>query len=157
MENMVQNDGAEWMKELLEFRNWLYDIRQQTNQYVPKYLAGKVKFGPFLFRTRQAILDRLLDLQNRLQLELITPDELTYVHELLRQEPEEVIRQGLKKYILQLSNGNNIAVISDSNILLGPRTRLGALSLKQAKLIKTRKLASRYSQSTRVMYYQESR
>jgi DNA sulfur modification protein DndC len=60
MENFIDN-GEEWMEELLNFRNWLYDIRQQTSQYVPKHLDSNVKFGPFLLKTRWEILSRLLN------------------------------------------------------------------------------------------------
>jgi DNA sulfur modification protein DndC len=156
MENMVEN-GEKWMEELLKFRNWLYDIRQQTSQYVPKYLDSRAKFGPFLLGTRWRILDKLLKMQESLSVELITPDELRYIYELLEKESEGKVKQGLKKFVFELPKGKRIAAISDFNILLTPRKRLGPLHLKRAKLVETRKMSSKYSRSTRVMYYQVSK
>jgi DNA sulfur modification protein DndC len=153
MENFIHN-GEEWMKELLVFRNWLYDIRQQTNQYVPRSIAKKVKFGPFLLRTRREILDKLLTMQEHLPLELIAPDELNYIQKLLANDAEGQEQKVLKKFIFKLSNGDKLATISDFNILLTPRTRLGSKNLKRVHLIKSQKVSYHFSHSTRVMYYE---
>jgi len=153
MENMIDN-GHEWMEQLLNFRNWLYDIRQQTSQYVPKYLDSSVKFGPFLLKARREILDKLLRMQERLPVRLISPDELDYIDELLEKESEGKVEAGLRKFVFELPNGKRVATISDFNILLTPRKRLGPMHLKRAKLIETRGVSSNYSRSTRVMYYQ---
>jgi len=153
MENLIEN-GEEWMEELLNFRNWLYDIRQQANQYVPKHLDSSVKFGPFLLRTRREILNKLLSMQERLPIELITPDELRYICELLEKESEGEVKRGLRKFVFELPNGKRVAAISDFNILLTPRKRLGPMHLKRAKLIETGSVSSSYSRSTRVMYYE---
>jgi DNA sulfur modification protein DndC len=152
MENIIEN-GEKWLEGLLKFRNWLYDIRQQTNQYVPKRLDSKVKFGPFLLRTRNKMLNKLLRMQDRLPISLITPEELDYINEFLEKESEGKVKQGLRKYGYELPNGKRVAVIADFNILLTPRKRLGPLHLKEAKLVKTRTVSQKYLQSTRVMYY----
>ena len=153
MENFIDN-GNTWMEELLDFRNWLYDIRQQTNQYVPKHLESNVKFGPFLLKTRKEILNKLLNMQEHLPIELITNDELHYLRALLERESEGKVKKGLKKFILNLQNGKRVSIISDFNILLSSRKRLGPLNLKQAKLVTSRSVSSDYSRSTRVVYYE---
>jgi hypothetical protein len=99
-------------------------------------------------------LDKLLNIQERLPLELITRDELNYIRDLLEKESEGGVNQGLKKFVFELPNGKRVATISDFNILHTPRKRLGPMHLKQAKLLKSRKASSKYSQSTRVMYYE---
>jgi DNA sulfur modification protein DndC len=156
MENMVDN-GEEWMEELLSFRNWLYDIRQQTSQDVPKHLDSNVKFGPFLLRTRREILDKLLSMQERLPVELITSDELHYIYELLEKESEGEVQQGLKEFVFELPSGKCVAAISDFNVLLSTRRRLGPMHLTRATLIETRNVSSNCLQSTRVMYYEVSK
>lgn len=154
MENFIDN-GEVWMEELLYFRNWLYEIRQQSNQYIPKRLESNgVKFGSFLLETRYKILHRLLNMQKCLLIELITPDELQYIHELLEKESKGKVKQGLIKFVFELPNGKHVATISDFNILSTPRKRLGPLHLKHAKLIKSRSVSSNYLLSTRVMYYE---
>jgi len=153
MENFIDN-GNTWMEELLDFRNWLYDIRQQTNQYVPKHLESNVKFGPFLLKTRKEILNKLLNMQEHLPIELITNDELHYLRALLERESEGKVKKGLKKFILNLQNGKRVSIISDFNILLSSRKRLGALNLKQALLVTSRSVSYDYSHSTRVIYYE---
>lgn len=153
MENFIDNGGA-WMKELLNFRNWLYSIRQQENQYVPKRIEAKVRFGSFLLRTRREIFEKLLNMQECLPVELVTNDEIHYISLLLEQDSEGKVEKGLKKFIFELANGRHMATISDFNLLLTPRKRLGSIHLKQAKLIESRNLSSSYSHSTRVMYYE---
>jgi DNA sulfur modification protein DndC len=153
MENLIENGDA-WMEDLLNFRNWLYDIRQQTNQYVPKYLDSNVKFGPFLLGVRRKILHKLLNMQKHLPIELITPNELHYIYELLEKESEGKVKQGLRKFVFELQNGKRVVTISDFDLLLTPRKRLGPMHLKRAKLIESRSVSSKYSQSTRVMYYE---
>jgi DNA sulfur modification protein DndC len=152
MENFIDN-GEEWMEELLEFRNWLYDIRQQTSQYVPVRFESKVKFGAFLLKVRYEILDKLLKMQDHMPVELITPDELNYVRELLEKESVSRVKDGLKKFVYQLLDGRCVTTISDFNILLTPRKRLAAMSFDRARLIDTKSVASDYLKSTRVMYY----
>jgi len=153
MENFIDN-GEKWMEELLNLRNWLYIIRQQTNQYVPKRLQSNVKFGPFLLRTRREILDKLIKVQAHLPVELISKDEIDYIEEFLKEESKGQVKEGLKKFVYKLPNGKTIATIADFNLVLTPRKRLGPLHLKNAKLIKSRSVSLNYLRSKRVMYYE---
>ncbi len=156
MENFIDN-GDQWMEELLEFRNWLCDIRQQTSQYMPKRLESNVKFGPFLLRTRQEILSRLLSIQDHLAVELISNNELQYLRRFLDRECQAEVGNGMKKFVFQLRNGKRVAIISDFNILLSSRKRLGPLSLKEAKLVRARNVSTHHTRSTRVLYYLEEK
>lgn len=153
MESFVDN-GAEWMRELLNYRNWLYEIRQQSYQYVPRHLESKVNFGPFLLKTRFEMLNRLLNIQERLSVELITDAEVEYTRDFLKRESEGRVDKGLRKFVFELPSGKRVSAISDFNILQTPRKRLGPLFLKRAKLTGTREVSSKYLKSTRVMYYQ---
>lgn len=152
MENFIDN-GHVWMKQLLDYRNWLYDIRQQTYQHVPKRLESKVKFSSFLIRTRQEMLDKLLNMQEHMPIELISPSELHLVRELLKTESEGKVNQGLNKFVFKLHNGKRVAIISDFNILKTARKRVGPLHFEGAKLIQTKAVSSTYARLTRVMYY----
>lgn len=152
MENLVEN-GEKWMEELMHFRNWLYNIGRQTNQLLPEHLDSSVKFGPLLFRTRWQILNKLLNIQERLRIDLITPNEVHYIYELLQKESKGEIKEGLRKFLFELSNGKRVATVSDFNILLTSRRRLGPMHLKRAKLVGTRKVSHHYCQLTRLMYY----
>lgn len=77
-------DGWETLIELREFRNWLIEIRQdpdyrdtkRRNGTVYKKGNGEVGFGPFTLQARRTILRRLLELEVRTDLELLTIDEL---------------------------------------------------------------------------------
>lgn len=153
MESFV-NNGETWMEDLLNFRNWLYDIRQQSCQYVPHHLKSKVSFGPFLLKTRYEMLNRLLNIQDRLSVELITDAEVEYIRDFLKRESEGRVDKGLRKFVFELPSGKRVSAISDFNILQTPRKRLGPLFLKRAKLTGTREVSSEYLKSTRVMYYQ---
>ncbi len=152
MENFVDN-GNGWLKELLYFRNWLYDIRQQNFQYVPKKIESKVKFGSFLLKTRYEILSKLKIIQEKIDLRLILPEEEKIIHEILVKESEGRVKRGLQRFIFELPNGNHIYTISDFNIIQTPRKRLGPLYLSKAKIIENKNVSNNYSRSTRVMYY----
>jgi DNA sulfur modification protein DndC len=152
MENIIDN-GQEWLEELLTFRNWLYDIRQQTSQHIPDDLDTHVKFGPFLLKTRREMLRRLLQMQDHLPIKLITQSELDRVRELLEKESAGNTELELRGFVFQLPNGKHLTTISDFNILLGSRKRLGAIHLQRAKLIETSDVSSSYLRSTRVLYH----
>ena len=152
MENIIEN-GEKRLEGLLNFRNWLYDIRQQTSQYVPRHLELDVKFGCFLLKTRREILRRLLDKQERLCLELIASEELDYVNNLLEKDSEGQVKEGLREFVYDLPNRRRVVVVSDFDVLLTPRKRLGPVYLKEAKLVGGRCLSRNYLQSTRAMYY----
>jgi len=152
MENLIDN-GAEWMEGLLDYRNWLYDIRQQTNQNGFGKLGANVKFGPFLLRTRREMLDRLLNVQDHVSVELIGTDELCYIRELIEGDSKQQVSQGIREFLFELPNGNRITTISDYNIVFSHRTRLGGIHLGKAKFTEERSVSSDYSGTTRIMYY----
>ena len=153
MENFVIN-GREWMRTLLDFRNWLYEIRQQEQQYVPKAHAGKdVKFGPFLLKTRQEMLQRLLKIQEEVPIGLITRDELDCIEKMLDRDSEGHGNGMLRRFVLELWNGKRLALFSDFDILKTARTRLGPFVLKGAKVIRSRKISANFPRSTRLMYH----
>ena len=130
-----------------------YYIRQEIYQCVPSNLNGNAKFGPFLITTRREILDRLLQIQKHLSIELITPIEYNYIQELINKDSENQTQQGLNEFVFELSNDSKIATVSDFNIAQTSRKRLGSISLKRMKLIKINSASSEYSKLTRVIYY----
>ena len=80
-------NGWEKLKDLQDFRNWLVGIRQspeyrdtkRRNGQVYTKANGDAGFGPFTLDARQRILKKLLLLEQRTQLELITVDELKVI------------------------------------------------------------------------------
>lgn len=149
LQHQIDN-GYEWMRELLDFRDHLAEVRLQDNHYIDARLEEKVKFGPFLLKTRKELLKRLIEIGENLDYEVITQnelDEIKKIHEIMhKQEP-------LKKYLIKLANGNRVTFISDFNPLKSNRKRFATVSLKDARLIKTEKVSIRYTQATRVLYY----
>lgn len=151
MENFI-NNGHKWMTKLLEFRNWLYDIRQQSYQYVPQKLQGKARFGPFLLKTRFNILEKLIKMQKDLEVQLITTEEVEFINSFLKLESVGRNGNGMRKYIYELPSEKRIEAVSDFDILQTSRKRLGPLYLKNASLLDSRKMSDNYEKSTRVMY-----
>lgn len=113
VEGLVE-EGEEWMKPLLEFRNWLKEIRNDETKRedtqkrskkkkvfseevdldfkAPEHRGHKI-LGPFTFETRHEILRRLIDLQeNKLdkKMELITPEELKAIETALIYEGDNI-------------------------------------------------------------------
>jgi DNA sulfur modification protein DndC len=153
MESYV-NNGNKWMVDLLNYRNWLYDIRQQSYQHVPKRLESRVKFGAFLLSTRRELLNRLLSMQAKLNIGLITPAELEQTKIYI--ERDATSENGrLRKFKYILPDHKHITVFSDYDIVKTPRQRLGPLSLKRAEYADAANLSADYARLTRVMYYVE--
>lgn len=156
----IQNsgNGDGWMQELLEFRNWIYQIRNQNEQYVPKYIENKVRFGPFLMRTRYKMLERLLEMNERAKAHgqlLITNEEITQIEAMLRKDRNGSLEDRKKKYVYELPTGRRLAVVADFDLFDTARQRLAGFSLKNAETISRRRMSEKYHDSTRVMFYEE--
>jgi DNA sulfur modification protein DndC len=73
---------------LIEFRDWLAQIRDESRRRMARRRNGGVTHlstgslvpGPFTFDTRREILDRLLTLEALLDRHLITKDEISRIH-----------------------------------------------------------------------------
>lgn len=106
MESMITN-GEEWMRPLLEFRDWLVEtqdpaqkhkirnFRRRTGKVQYREVNGekKIIWGPFKFEARQEILRRLLLAEKSIQENgpnpderLITTEELIHIRHMWRFE-----------------------------------------------------------------------
>ena len=75
MKKMIVN-GEEWMLPLLEFRDWLRDLRNAETARDTRRRNGQPGIGPFTMQTRCRILKRLLQIQEEVDQPLITEEEL---------------------------------------------------------------------------------
>jgi DNA sulfur modification protein DndC len=99
-------EGEEWLKPLLEFRNWLKEIRDNPEcresirkkdkkkqviasvlgrEFTPYEHRGYRVLGPFTFETRHKILKRLINLQEMVAdrgISLVSPEELKAIETL---------------------------------------------------------------------------
>lgn len=99
LESFIE-EGKDWLIPLLDFRNWLKEIRNDETkrekfrkvekqkklvadslgkEYIPEERYGHKVLGPFTFETRKDILKRLLSLQTLMderEITLITPEEI---------------------------------------------------------------------------------
>lgn len=158
MENFVEN-GYDWMEELLDFRNWIYDIRQQKYQRYPKWFPEKIKFGPFLHLIRNDLLVRIKKIQDKLSSHLnkkiITDKELEIINRLLLKESNQNKNGRLRKYRYQLNNGKELEVISDFDVLKSNKQRLGAYSLKNIRLLNEEEIRQQDFRLTRSIYFEK--
>lgn len=113
IEGLIE-DGEIWLEPLLNFRNWLKEIRDNPNMREPvrkniknKQLAlsyfGKVfepeirkghrALGPFTFEARHEILRRLIGIQKKLnekKVKLISPEEIEAIKNLWIYEGDDI-------------------------------------------------------------------
>jgi len=93
LQNFIDH-GAENLKPLRKFRNWLVDLRatpeardwRRRNGSVYFNAEGEFGRGPFTLETRKDILRRLLMLEEETGYELITIDELKMIDKLWEDE-----------------------------------------------------------------------
>ncbi len=73
--------GEEHLQPLVEFRNWLIELRDRPGYRSEVKRNGNAGPGPFLPSARQEILDQLLALEKQTGLPLATDEELVYIQQ----------------------------------------------------------------------------
>jgi DNA sulfur modification protein DndC len=82
--------GYEDIEPLLEFRDWLKEIRERGDMRMPKRRNGSLNFvgegrlipGPFTLEARQEILARLQQVQSEVSYPLIRADEIEIIKQI---------------------------------------------------------------------------
>ncbi|GAB6066934.1 hypothetical protein JCM13664_02520 [Methylothermus subterraneus] len=88
LEGFVES-GFKEVEPLVRFRNWLMEIRDEPGRRLAQRRNGKVTFigdnliqGPFTLETRREILERLMDLQDRVKRRLISEEEIAKIKQI---------------------------------------------------------------------------
>jgi putative sulfurtransferase DndC len=89
MEGFIDS-GYGHLTPLLDFRDWLSEIRDDPTKRMARRRGGTLTFmtngklipGPFTFETRKEILDKLLAIQNELGEPLITEEEIVIINQI---------------------------------------------------------------------------
>jgi DNA sulfur modification protein DndC len=97
--------GFEHLEPLLEFRDWLREIRNDRKLRMLERRDGRIALmgdgepvpGPFTLETRQLILTRLLKIQDEVGAPLIHPDEITRIKALWAEDAVLEARRLLKQ------------------------------------------------------------
>jgi len=66
----------------LEFRNWLSEIRNDPSRRWPERRNGSEGLGPFTLKARKEIYNRVINLQRRVDREILSTAELRAIYEL---------------------------------------------------------------------------
>lgn len=100
------------LKPLYDFRNWLLETRDDQKNRLPfnrkgqtRYRNGNLVFGPYRIEYRQRVLEELLNVQNTIGSDLITKDEISFIHE---QWEQDVV-------LLRLYHGFQVPLSRSSN------------------------------------------
>ena len=67
------------MKPLFDYRNWLKEIREDENRREKIRRTGQDGLGPFNIETRKEMLERLLQIEKEIKIELISMSELAAI------------------------------------------------------------------------------
>jgi DNA sulfur modification protein DndC len=78
MENLIEN-GEDWMVSLLEFRDYLTEVRYDENKRMAKNRMGQDALGPFLFEVRAELLEKVFRVEEETGLEVISKQELAAI------------------------------------------------------------------------------
>jgi DNA sulfur modification protein DndC len=74
MEGLIDN-GEEWLEPLLEYRDWLKEIREDRNLRECRRRDGTEAPGPFTLQAREIMFRRLMDVEREVGMELIPREE----------------------------------------------------------------------------------
>ncbi len=133
MEAMIES-GDEWMKPMLEYRNFLANTQDPTEKAGIRSLVrrdghvwikeGKLIYGPYTFEFKQALLRRLLRAQQRTRelsgdptIKLIQDDELHAIRRIWRSEENDWA--DLLPKIYEEETGERLNWIDDDASLFG--------------------------------------
>lgn len=156
MQNLIDN-GEEWMEDMLDFRNWLIEIREQDNQIFPAKHTEKISYGPLLLKTRKSIFEKLLCLQETLDRKLISQDEVDYIKNIFKKESKSEICNGLYQWEILLKNNKSVSLVADYNPLESNRKRIGSMVIVAAQIINKKSITGNdfkeYENLTRVFYF----
>lgn len=80
MENLIEH-GEDWMLPMLEFRDYLAEVRNDATKRFPHSRVNKKQLGPFTYETRAELLKLLFEVQKEVQekdkdLQLINKEEI---------------------------------------------------------------------------------
>lgn len=81
--------GHDWMEPLVRFRDYLHTIRNDMAYRDYERRNGQLGTGPFTLEAREEVFDNLMSLQEEVDQELITEDE---VHRIKRIWSEDLIQ-----------------------------------------------------------------
>ncbi|MBD3343367.1 MAG: DNA phosphorothioation system sulfurtransferase DndC [Candidatus Lokiarchaeota archaeon] len=70
------DDGDEWMRPLLEFRDWIKENRNKDEYRMNRRRNGNLGKGPYTIDKRVLLLRKLLIIQKQIKFDLITDQEL---------------------------------------------------------------------------------
>lgn len=109
LQNFINKSNAEDAQKLTllrDFRNWLLEMRENTNMRdhkrrngaVYKKADGTFGMGPFTLEARRLILEGLLKLENETGLELITNEELKVIDKMWDEEGDLTCRSLVETY-----------------------------------------------------------
>lgn len=105
LQNFI-NKGALELIPLRDFRNTLLDMRndpsmrdtKRRNGSIYKRSDGSLGMGPFTLEARRIILERLLELENKTGMELITEEELKTIDKMWDEEGDLTCRMLVDTY-----------------------------------------------------------
>jgi len=81
MEGLIDS-GDDWMEPLLEYRDWLKEIREDKELRESKRRDGKKAPGPFTLLAREMMFRRLMEVEKEVDMELIPKEEKQEVQRL---------------------------------------------------------------------------
>ena len=100
--------GFEQFTPLLDYRDWLVSIRNDPKRRLARRRNGKFTMGrngslvpgPFNLTTRKEMLDRLLELQEKTNMTLISDPEIEHIQTLWVEDVKQSSSQAAKEWML---------------------------------------------------------
>lgn len=94
--------GFEHLIPMAEFRDWLKEYCYKTENRMTERRNGQQGLGPLTFQARQAVLNRLQELEKQVQLQLISNAEVEFIHRIWNDDRSTGVMRKADRLIMLL-------------------------------------------------------
>lgn len=98
MESLIDH-GDDWMQPLLDYRDWLKEIREDHSMREPFRRNGQEKPGPFTLKTRELMLEKLTEIEIETGIEILPREEREEITRLWKEDGYSILSIGANNSI----------------------------------------------------------
>lgn len=85
-EGLAQIPGWDWLKNFLEYRDLMLDVRSNPKNRLLRSINGRTYLGPLNLSARRLLYERLKELEKAIEINILSPEDETKIFDLWDKE-----------------------------------------------------------------------